>query len=596
MKSRWMVLALAATTGAGLAMPQAVASPTPVAPAVSAEAPAGVVAPLLDNGIAVDAPLMGWSGWGFLQRDPTAGKFKAQVDALVSSGLKDLGYDYANMDDFWYKCPGSQGPDVDSDGRWVTDESLFPGSGSKDGMHVLGDYVHGKGLKYGLYVTPGISAQAVAKKTKIKGTSYTADQIAMTSSASNFNCKGMRNIDFSKPGAQEFIDSWAQQFADWGVDYLKLDGVGPSKTDDVRAWSKALEKTGRPIALNLSASLSASSTWSDLSNSWRIDGDIGASPKGYSFPLTNWEKVFERFDDAATYQPYARKGGWNDLDSFGVGNGDDDGITPPQRQTNMALWALASSQYMLGADLTDLDPADKALLANKRLIAIDQDGIPAARVIKDGNQQVFAKREKNGTWYIGVFNTDTTSSHTFSLPLAKLGISGSAKITDMINNDKPLGTVSTYTTSVAPGGVALISAVAASGTGGTGALVSAQTGKCIDIDGNVYLPGTKTQIWDCNDGLNQLITPTSSGELRTMGATECLDVFGNGTTPGTRVSQWNCHGGTSQKWTVKSDGTIVAQRSGLCLDVKGGKTANGTELQLWTCNGTDGQKWSWDGR
>ncbi|NED90228.1 glycoside hydrolase family 27 protein, partial [Streptomyces sp. SID11233] len=105
---------------------------------------------------------------------------------------------------------------------------------------------------------------------------------------SNFNCKGMRAIDFGKPGAQEFIDSWAQQFADWGVDYLKLDGVGPSKTADVTAWSKALDKTGRPIALNLSASLSASSTWSPLANSWRIDGDIGASPRGYSFPLTSW--------------------------------------------------------------------------------------------------------------------------------------------------------------------------------------------------------------------------------------------------------------------------------------------------------------------
>ncbi|MHC3820233.1 ricin-type beta-trefoil lectin domain protein [Streptomyces sp. NBC_00341] len=588
MRPRWMVLALALTVGTGLAAPEAFGSQTEKAPAADA-------APMPDNAIAADAPLMGWSGWGFLQRDPTAGKFKAQADALVSSGLKDLGYDYANMDDFWYKCPGSQGPDVDSNGRWVTDGSLFPGSGSKDGMEALADYVHGKGLKFGLYVTPGISAQAVAKKAKIKGTSYTADQIATSSSASNFNCKGMRNIDFSKPGAQEFIDSWADQFAGWGIDYLKLDGVGPSKTDDVRAWSKALGKTGRPIALNLSASLSASSTWSELSNSWRIDGDIGASPRGQSFPLTSWANVSKRFDDAAKYQPYAGKAGWNDLDSFGVGNGDNDGITPPQRQTNMALWALAASQYMLGADLTHLDPGDKALLANKRLIAIDQDGIPAARVIKSGNEQVFAKREKNGTWYIGVFNTDTSSSHTFSLPLDQLGLSGSAKITDVINNDKPLGTVSTYTTSVAPGGVALIAAVPTSGTGGTGALVSAQSGKCVDTDGgNVYLPGTKEQIWDCNGGLNQQISPTSTGELRTMGATECLDVYENGTTPGTKVSQWDCHGGTSQKWTVRSDGTIVAQKSGLCLDVKGAKTANGTELQLWTCNGAANQKWSWD--
>ncbi|GAA3294392.1 hypothetical protein GCM10020295_18790 [Streptomyces cinereospinus] len=236
MKSRWMVPALAVALGVGLLTPQAMGAPQAAAPAA---------VPMIDNGIGVDAPLMGWSGWGFLQRDPSAAKFRAQVDALVSTGLKDAGYNYANMDDFYYKCPGSQGPDVDSYGRWVTDEALFPGSGGKDGMHVLGDYVHSKGLKYGLYVTPGISAQAVAKKTRIMGTSYTADQIALTSSAQNFNCKGMLNIDYSKPGAQEFIDSWAQMFADWGVDYLKLDGVGPSKTADVRAWSQALEKTGR---------------------------------------------------------------------------------------------------------------------------------------------------------------------------------------------------------------------------------------------------------------------------------------------------------------------------------------------------------------
>ncbi|WP_329173048.1 glycoside hydrolase family 27 protein [Streptomyces sp. NBC_01477] len=582
MRSRWMLPALAAAVSVGLAAPQALAP--------KAEAS--------DNGIAVNAPLMGWSGWGYLQRDPSAAKFKAQVDALVSSGLSGLGYVYANMDDFWYKCPGSQGPDVDSYGRWVTDTSLFPNSGSTDGMQVLADYVHSKGLKFGLYVTPGISAQAVSKKTPIKGTSHTADQIATSSSASNFNCKGMRTIDYSKAGAQDFIDSWADEFAGWGVDYLKLDGVGPGRTADITAWSKAVERTGRPIALNLSASLSASDgpTWSSLANSWRIDGDIGASPKGSSFPLTSWTNVSKRFDDAADAQPNAGKGGWNDLDSFGVGNGDNDGITPPERQTNMALWALTGSQYMLGADLTHLDAGDKALLANKRLIAIDQDGIPAARVIKSGNEQVWAKREKNGTWYIGVFNTDTSASHTFSLPLAQLGLTGSAKITDMINDDKPLGTVSTYTTGVAAGGVALISAVPASGTGGTGELVSAASGKCVDTDSSSYFLGTKEQIWDCNGGINQEFSPTSAGELRTMGATECLDAYGNGTSPGTKVSLWNCHGGDGQKWTVRSDGSVVAQESGLCLDVVGAKTANGTGLQLWTCNGNANQKWSWSYR
>ncbi|ACU75713.1 Alpha-galactosidase [Catenulispora acidiphila DSM 44928] len=435
MRSRWMTLAVAAVS-AGV-----VASLTLV-PTAQAE----------DNGLA-KTPLMGWSGWGFLQRDPSAAKFKAQVDALVSSGLKADGYVYANMDDFWYKCPGSQGPDVDANGRWVTDTTHFPGSGGKDGMQVLADYVHSKGLKFGLYVTPGISAQAVAKKTKILGSSHTADQIVSGSSASNFNCKGMKNIDFSKPGAQQFINSWADEFASWGVDYLKLDGVGSSKTADVKAWSSALKQTGRPIALNLSASLSASSTWSSLANSWRIDGDIGASPRGSSFPLTSWTNVSKRFNDAAKYQPYAGSGGWNDLDSLGVGNGGNDGLTSPERQTNVALWALASSQYMLGADLTHLDSADKALLTNKKVIAIDQDGIAAKRISDSGNEQVFAKKEKNGTWQIGIFNTDTSSSHTFSLPLSKLGISGSAKLTDVLSG-KDLGTHSTYTTGVAAGGVA----------------------------------------------------------------------------------------------------------------------------------------------
>jgi hypothetical protein len=163
----------------------------------------------------------------------------------------------------------------------------------------------------------------------------------------------------------------------------------------------------------------------------------------------------------------------------------------------------------------------------------------------------------------------------------------------VINNDKALGTVSTYSTSVAAGGVALIAAVPTSGTGGTGELVSAQTGKCVDTDGgDVYLLGTKEQIWDCNGGINQEFSLTSAGELRTMGATECLDVYEGSTTPGAKVELWNCDGSSAQQWTVNSDGTIVAQKSGLCLDVTGAKTANGTALDLWTCNGGANQKWS----
>ena len=118
--------------------------------------------------------------------------------------------------------------------------------------------MHRLGLKFGLYVTPGISSQAVAKNTPIDAApSYHADDIATVGPEKNYNCQGMVGINYSKPGAQAFIDSWADEFASWGVDYLKIDGVGPSDIPDVQAWSQALIQTGRPIHLELSNSLTS---------------------------------------------------------------------------------------------------------------------------------------------------------------------------------------------------------------------------------------------------------------------------------------------------------------------------------------------------
>jgi alpha-galactosidase len=549
-----------------------------------------------NNGLAAGAPLMGWSSWSYLRHSPTAANVEAQASALASSGLKANGYDYINLDDFWYDCPGGQGPDVDSNGRWVTNASTFPPSGSTNGIQVVANYVHNLGLKFGIYVTPGISDQAVADKSPIAGTSYTANEIANGSSENNFNCHGMQGIDYSKPGAQTFINSWADEFASWGVDLLKLDGVGPSDTADIQAWSTALKQSGRPMAFDLSASLSITdaTTWSSLANSWRTTGDIGANQKGSNFPLTSWSNVSGRFTAAASWQPYAGNGGWNDYDSVNIGNGSNDGITVPERQTMLSLWSLASSPLFMGNDLTSLDSGDLALLKNTAVIAVDQDGIPGDRVISSGNEQAFDKRQQNGTWDIGIFNTDTSASHSFSLSLAQLGLTGSANITDLWSGASDGTSTGTFTTTVQPGGVTLISAVPASGTGGTGELVSAQSGDCADVTGgHTFFPGTGEEIWGCNGGINQEWSPTSAGELRTMGATECLDVYNNETAPGTKVDLWPCNGGANQKWTVESNGTIVGQQSGLCLDVTGAKTAAGTPLDLWTCNGGSNQKWSW---
>jgi alpha-galactosidase len=587
-RSRWAALATALVVTAGLGL-AAVAVP----PRALAE----------NNGLAVSAPLMGWSSWSFLRSSPTAAKDEAQASALKSSGLSSHGYDYINQDDFWYQCPGSQGPNVDSNGRWVTDATKFPASGSTNGIQVVANYVHGLGLKFGLYVTPGISDQAVAKNTPILGTSDTASEIADSGSENNYNCGGMQGINYSKPGAQAFINSWADELASWGVDYVKLDGVGSFDLPDVQAWSTALQQTGRPMALELSNSLNIAdgTTWSSLANGWRTTGDIECycGSGGSSYPLTDWNNVSGRFNAAASWQPYGGPGGWNDYDSIEVGNGSNDGLTAPERQTQLSLWSLASAPLFLGVDLTSLDSGDLALLDNTAVTAVDQDGIPGDRVIDSGNEQVFDKRQQNGTWDIGIFNTDTSASHAFSVSLAQLGLTGSANITDLWSGASDGTSTGTFTTTVQPGGVTLISAVPASGTGGTGELVGSQSGDCLDTAGNgtpgpyVYFPGDKEEIWPCNGGINQEFSPTSASELRVMGATECLDVYNNETAPGTKVELWPCGGGANQKWTVESNGTVVGQQSGLCLDVTGDVTTEGTPLEIWTCNGQSNQKWTW---
>lgn len=378
-----------------------------------------------DNGVGLK-PVLGWSSWSFVRRDPTARTIEAQAKALKDSGLAKNGYVYANVDDFWYQCPGSQGPDVDQYGRWVTDPVKFPPRGGENGVQVVADYVHSLGLKFGLYVTPGISQQAVAKNTAIEGSPYHARDIATSATENNYNCGGMVGIDYAKPGAQTFIDSWAGQFAGWGIDYLKIDGVGTSDQQDVQAWSDALHHTGRPIHLELSNNLDITNaaTWKKLSNGWRTGGDIECycGPDGSSYPLTTWASISSRFDQVAAWAPYGGPGGYNDYDSLEIGNGSNNGLTPDERRTQMSLWSLAASPLILGTDLTHLDPADLALLKNRDVLAVDQDGIDARRISSDTDSQVFAKTEADGDVVVGLFNT-SSAPREVATSAAALGLS-----------------------------------------------------------------------------------------------------------------------------------------------------------------------------
>jgi len=380
-----------------------------------------------DNGLE-RTPVLGWSSWSFLRQNPTAAQVKAQALALQNFGLQKIGYQYVNLDDFWYQCPGPQGPNVDSYGRWLTDSSKFPAQGDTDGMKVMADYVHSLGMKFGIYVTPGISRQAVSRNTPIKGTSYTAAQVADPSvKENNYNCKGMVRINYDKPGAQEYTNSWVNMLAAWGVDYIKIDGMKDSNAADVKAWSDAIRQSGRPMILDVTQghlTTAIAPTVMKYANQWEFAPDVECyhcEKHGSSYPLTSWADVAKRFNYVAEWQPYAGPGAFNDYDSIEVGNGSNDGLTPVERQTQISLWALGAAPFILGVDLTHLDPTDlQKYLENSAVLAVDQDSIAAKRVLNTGNQQVFAKREPNGDTIVGLFNTGRKAEEV-SVPASTAG-------------------------------------------------------------------------------------------------------------------------------------------------------------------------------
>jgi hypothetical protein len=437
-----------------------------------------VVAPVAaaeDNGVG-STPMMGWSSWGPDGPQTSAAKDEQAARDLVSTGLAKLGYDYVNQDDFWYVCPGSQGPAVSANGFWVPNSNFPPGPNGESGIEVLAHYVHSLGLKFGIYVTPGISMQAVTQNVAIlgpggKASGYTADQIANTSfHENNYNCGGMVGLktqpDASVPGgqiltqgAQDFLDSWANEFASWGVDYVKLDGVGSFDIADVIGWSDALRQTGRPMFLALSNSLNINyaSTWKQYSNDWRTDGDIQCYCSAISHEQTSWTNVESRFNQAAAWAPYGGPGGFNWLDDIVVGDSSAmTGLTQTESETMMSLWALAASPLEIGVRLGELTKQGLADLSNRSVIAVDQDGIDAHRVAETPTSQIFAKTEQNGDVVVGLFNT-SAQAETVSTTASALGLASGVTGYQLDNlwSGSSTETAGQIEASVAPHGVVL---------------------------------------------------------------------------------------------------------------------------------------------
>jgi hypothetical protein len=361
---------------------------------------------------------MGWSSWSALRGNINATSIKAQALAMHNN-LQKYGYEYINIDAGWTNG-------IDKYGRVTWDSEKFP-----DGIASVAEYVHSLGLKFGIYLVPGMPAAAVAANSPIKGTHYRVSDITDPGSPGNTANDSSVAIDYTKPGAAAYVQSQANLLASWGVDYIKMDFVGPGggritadNRVDMQHWHQAIANTGRRMHLELSNSLSFADalTWQRYSNGWRIDGDIECYK--HCANLTNFKvRVSLRFADVPKWVPFAGPGHWNDLDSIEVGNGAANGLSPDERQTMLTLWSIESAPLLLGTDLTQLDPFDLTLLTNREVIAVDQAGHPAVPVSQATQQQVWFANNQDGSYTVALFNLADTPA-VVTATWSQMGISG----------------------------------------------------------------------------------------------------------------------------------------------------------------------------
>jgi alpha-galactosidase len=414
------------------------------------------------NGIG-EKPYLGWSTYSQQTIVPSntvmnEQNILAQSDAMRSTGLQAHGFRYINLDAGW---SGNSDPY----GRTLWNTAAFP--------HFLEmiQHIHANGQKIGIYLLPGIGTSTVSANLPILGTQYHAQDIVQYPLTIGNGFGYGYKIDFTKPGAQEYINSIIDLYASWGIDYIKLDSVTPGSYNDnlninnipdVQAMSKAIAQSARPIWLTISWALDEDylSDWQQSSNARRIEGDVEC--EGDCPNLTEWQRVLLRFYDLIGWESASGpKVGWNDLDSLEVGNGATDGITDTEQQTAMTLWAMANAPLTLGGDLTKLTNTGRKLLFNNEVLAVDQSGHPAKQVT-GGYTPVWVSNLGNGTYYVAIFNLNAFPTNV-TVDWKDLGFLGASKMRDLWSHAE-IGPAYTSFSSVLPGHGTRLLKVTAAGT------------------------------------------------------------------------------------------------------------------------------------
>ncbi len=355
------------------------------------------------NGLAKTPP-MGWNSWNKFRNQVSDQVVRQVADAMVANGMKDAGYVYVNVDDTWEAGRDAQGN--------IQTNERFPD------MKALGDYIHGKGLKFGIYSSPG-------PKT----------------------CAGYE-------GSYQHEEQDAMTYAKWGVDYLKYDWCSASQVYDYHSMpavyakmGAALERSGRPIVFSLCQyGVVKVQQWGANvgGNLWRTTGDIRDS----------WQSMAGiGFDLQAGLETAAGPGHWNDPDMLEIGNG---GMTDTEYRTHMSLWSILAAPLLAGNDLRDVPPNIMEVLANKEVIAVDQDplGKQGKRVSKNGDVEVWARPLAGGAWAVGLFNRGASAAQV-TLRAGDIGLTRMSKIRDLWAHTDRKG-AEEFTGEVASHGVVMV--------------------------------------------------------------------------------------------------------------------------------------------
>jgi alpha-galactosidase len=356
-----------------------------------------------DNGLARTPP-MGWNSWNRFRGEVSDAVIRGTADAMVANGMKDAGYVYVNIDDTWEAGR-------DASGRILTNRK-FPD------MKALADYVHGKGLKLGIYSSPG-----------------------------PLTCAGYE-------GSYGHEADDARTYAAWGIDYLKYDWCGAARLysdDDMQGiyqkMGDALRATGRPIVYSLCQyGRHDVQTWGAEvgGNLWRTTGDISDT----------WESMSRIGFSQDALAPYAKPGHWNDPDMLEIGNG---GMSETEYRTHMSLWALLAAPLLAGNDLRTVTPQILAILTNREVIAVDQDslGRQGRRVKQDRDVEVWTKPLAGGASAVGIFNRGSVAT-TASVSCEDLQACGNYTVRDLWTRHDAGALGTTYTTEIESHGVVLL--------------------------------------------------------------------------------------------------------------------------------------------